>query len=201
MKSDEKRTVDKLQFAADLELALAALAHSIDPNHINVIKEPRDWYIKYLNVSLQKAKTQPGYQDLSSSLVYGVNVYGHVDDIQLALGNAKLTLTGQLGLATMVTEFGPFNSLREERAADYADIWDAVTQITSIGAMVYVFGPDQPNPNVKNPYDPLTLLPSEYSLVDMNGAPVDGALSALTFKWRAFSAPTPLPSMTPTVKP
>ena len=60
---------------------------------------------------------------------------------------------------------------------------------------------DQPNPTVANPYDPLTLLPSEYSLVDMNGAPVDGALAALTAKWLAFSAPIRLPSVTPTIKP
>ena len=201
MKNAQSRTVDKLQFAADLELELAQVAHTMDPNHINVIKEPRDWYIKYLNVSLQNARKQPSYTDLSTSLVYGVNVYGHTDDIQLALGNAKLTLTGQLGIGMLVSEFGPFNSPRAERATNYANIWYTAARITTIGAMVYVFGPDQPNPTVANPYDPLTLLPSEYSLVDMNGAPVDGALAALTAKWLAFSAPIRLPSVTPTVKP
>ena len=184
MKNEEGRTVDKLQIAADLELELVQLAYALDPNHINVIKEPRDWYIKYLNVSMQKAKTQANYRDLSASLVYGVNVYGHTDDIQLALSNAHLTLTGQLGIAMMVSEFGPFNSLREERAMDYADIWDVVTQNSTIGGLVYCFAPDQPNPQMKNPYDPLTLLPSEYSLVDMNGSPVDGSLAALSARWR-----------------
>ena len=195
MRGEEGRTVDKLLMASDLELELVQIAYSMDPNHINVIKEPRDWFIKYLNASLQKAKTQPNYRDLTSSLVYGVNVYGHTDDIQLALGNAHLTLIGQLGIAMMVSEFGPFNSLREERAQDYADIWDVVARNSTVGGLVYVFGPDQPNPHVPNPYDPLTLLPSEYSLVDMNGAPVDGSLAALAAKWRTLATPTP------TVKP
>jgi beta-galactosidase/beta-glucuronidase len=185
MKTEEQRTVDKIQIAADFELELVALAHSLDPNHINVIKEPRDWYIKYLSAALQKLKTQPDYQDLSTNLIYGVNVYGHFDDIELALTNAQLTLTDQLGLAMLVTEFGPFNSLRADRPADYAGIWDVVNRISTIGGLVYVFGPDQPNPSVANPYDPLTLLPSEYSLVDMNGVPLDNSLAALAAKWHA----------------
>jgi hypothetical protein len=193
MRGDEGRTPDKLQEACDLEFELVQIAYTLDPNHINVIKEPRDWFIKYLTTSLHQAKAQPDYRDVSSSLVYGVNVYGHTDDIQLALGNARLTLTGQLGLAMLVSEFGPFNSPRDERAQDYANIWDVVTRNSTIGGLVYVFGPDQPNPTVPNPYDPLTLLPSEYTLVDMNGVPVDGSLEALSHKWHALATPPPTP--------
>lgn len=194
MKTEENRTVDKMQFAADLELELAQIAHSLDPNRISVIKEPRDWYIKYLNVSLQNAKKQSSYKDLSGSLVYGVNVYGHTDDITLALTNAKLTLTGQLGIAMLVSEFGPFNSPPSERPLDYADIWDVVAQISDLGGLVYVFGPDQPNPQVAKPYDLRTLLPSQYSLVDMNGNPVDGSLAALTAQWQVLGTPPPMPT-------
>lgn len=200
MDTQEHRTVDKLQMAADLELELVALAHSLDSNHINVIKEPRDWYIKYLGTALQKFKTQPNYQNLSTSLIYGVNVYGHFDDIAVALTNAKLTLDGQLGLAMMVSEFGPFDSPPADRPADYVGIWNIVSQISSIGGCAYVFGPDQPNPKVPNPYDPLTLLPSQYSMVDMNGVPVDGSLAALAAKWRSLGVPTQYPSITPTAK-
>jgi hypothetical protein len=199
MDTEQHRTVDKLQIAADLELDLAALARSLDPNHINVIKEPRDWYIRYLGTSLQKLKTQPNYQNLNSSLVYGVNVYGHTADIQMALTNAKATLTGQLGIAMLVTEFGPFNSPREQRASDYPAIWDVVARISNLGGLVYVFGPDQPNPSVANPYDPLTLLPSEYSLVDNAGTPIDDSLVALAADWRTYGAPPAFPSPTRTV--
>ncbi|HEX7588485.1 MAG TPA: hypothetical protein VF478_09245 [Anaerolineae bacterium] len=188
MTTDEHRTVDKLQMAADFELELAQLAYSLDPYHINVIKEPRDWYIKYLSDSLRRAKAQPGYKDLSASLVYGVNVYGHTDDIELALTNAKSTLTGQLGIAMLVTEFGPFNSPPAERPLDYAEIWDVVARISDLGGLVYVFGPDQPNPKVAKPYDLHTLLPSQYSLVDMNDAPVDGSLAGLAAKWHVLRA-------------
>jgi hypothetical protein len=200
MQNEEYRTVDKLQMAADLELELIALSHSLDPHHINVLKEPRDWYIKYLAAALQSVKNQPAYLNLTSYLVYGVNVYGRYDDITLALTNAKLTLDSQLGLAMMVSEFGPFNSPRADRPADYAIIWNIVSQISSIGGCAYVFGPDQPNPAVSNPYDPLTLLPSEYSMVDMNGTPVDDSLAGLAAKWHLSSTPTPYPSGTPEVK-
>ncbi|HEX7588545.1 MAG TPA: hypothetical protein VF478_09545, partial [Anaerolineae bacterium] len=131
MRNEQHRTNDKLQTAADLELELVALAHSLDPNHISVVKEPRDWFIKYLDVSFQKYRTQPEFEELSSSLVYGVNVYGHFDDIEMTLLNAKQTLNAQMGLAMMVSEFGPFNSPRADRPANYAGIWDIVSRISN----------------------------------------------------------------------
>lgn len=183
MESDEHRTTDKLQIAADFELELVLLAQSIDPNHFNLIKEPRDWYIKYLSTAIQRANLP----NLGSNLIYGVNVYGRCADIELALTNAKLTLTDQLGLSMLVSEFGPFDSLRAERATNYASIWDLVTRLSDLGGMVYVFGPDQPNPGVSNPYDPITLLPNEYSMVDMNGAPIDNSLAELAMRWQTWA--------------
>ena len=199
MRTEKHRTNDKLQVAANLELELVALAHSLDPSHIIVVKEPRDWFIKYLGAALEEPSTQPGFQDLNRSLVYGVNVYGRFDDIDMTLRNARQTLNSQLGLAMMVTEFGPFNSPPADRPADYAGIWDIVSEISNFGGCAYAFGPDQPNPGVKNPYDPLTLLPSEYSLVDMNGTPVDDSLAALAAKWLPLTTPTLAPSLTPTL--
>jgi hypothetical protein len=149
---------------------------------------------------LQKFNAQTDFQDLNSSLVYGVNVYGHFDDIEMTLQNARQTLNSQLGLAMMVSEFGPFNSPYADRPANYAGIWDIVSQISNFGGCAYAFGPDQPNPEVANPYDPLTLLPSEYSLVDMNGAPVDDSLAALAVKWLPLTTPALSPSVTPTLK-
>ncbi len=203
METEEHRTADKLQTAADVELQLARLAFSLDPNHISVVKEPRDWYIHYLGDSLKRAPTAPGSPNPGTWLVYGANVYGHPDDIQLALTNGRLTLTGQLGLAMLVTEFGPFNSPPAERALDYADIWDVVARASELGGLVYVFGPDQPNPKVANPYDVHTLLPSQYSLVDMNGTPVDDSLAVLAAKWHALAVPSGTPRATgnPTAAP
>ena len=200
MRNEEHRTVDKIQTAADLELELVAIAHSLDPNHIIVIKEPRDWFIKYLDVSFQKFDAQSEFKDLRGSLVYGVNVYGHFDDIEMTLLNAKQTLNAQMGLAMMVSEFGPFDSPRADRPVNYAGIWEIVYRISNFGGFAYAFGPDQPNPAVPNPYDPLTLLPNEYSLVDMNGRPVDDSLGALAAKWLPLAAPAFSPSTTPTLK-
>ena len=102
--------------AADLEQGLAALARSLDPIHIDVIKVPRDWYIRCPDTSLQKLKTQSNYASLSTSPVYGVYLYVHNDNVQMTFTNAKATLTGQLGIAMLVSEFGPFDSKREQRA-------------------------------------------------------------------------------------
>jgi hypothetical protein len=184
MDTEEHRTEDKLQYAADLELEMVLLAQSLDPNHFNLIKEPRDWYIKYLGTAMSNNPTNS--HNLGSNLIYGVNVYGRYADIEMALSNAKITLADQLGLTMMVSEFGPFNSPREERAIHYAGIWNIVTRISDVGGLAYVFGPDQPNPNAPNPYDPLALLPNQYSLVDVNGTPIDNALDTLTTQWHKF---------------
>jgi hypothetical protein len=200
MKTDEHRTIDKIQAAADFELELVVLSHSLDPNHVNIVKEPRDWYIRYLDEALRKFKTQPAYTDPSTYLIYGVNVYGRRDDVETVLGISKQSIDKQLGLALMVTEFAPFLLPRADRPANYAVMWDIVYQVSSMGGCAYVFGPDQPNPNVPNPYDPLTLLPSEFSLVDMDGKPVDGSLDALADKWRQLDTVLPYPLSTPTGK-
>ena len=184
MDTEEHRTEDKLQHAANLELEMVLIAQSLDPNHFNLIKEPRDWYIKYLGTAM--SNNPSGSHILGSNLIYGVNVYGRYEDIEMALVNAKVTLADQLGLTMMVSEFGPFNSPREERATHYAGIWNIVTRISDVGGLAYVFGPDQPNPNAPNPYDPLALLPNQYSLVDVNGTPIDNALATLTIQWRMF---------------
>lgn len=200
MRTEENRTPDKLQAAADFELELVNLAYSLDPNHISLIKEPRDWYLKYLYESFQKAKTQPGYPDPSGFLMYGVNIYGKLDDIETVLTNTRNSIDAGLGLAMIVSEFSPLFLPRSDRPQNYAAIWDIALRISGIGACAYVFGPDQPNPDAPNPYDPLKLLPSEYSMVDINGTPIDNSLAALAAKWRALGTPTPYPSATPTVR-
>jgi hypothetical protein len=184
MKTDEHRTIDKLQAAADFELELVVLSHVLDPKHVVIVKEPRDWYIRYLDESLRRFKTRADYQDPSAYLIYGVNVYGRLDDVETVLQISKGSVETMLGLGMLVSEFAPFLLPRADRPANYAAMWDIVSRVSSIGGCAYVFGPDQPNPNVPNPYDPLTLLPSEFSLVDMDGVPVDDSLYALAAKWR-----------------
>jgi hypothetical protein len=199
MRTEENRTPDKLQAAADLELELATLAYTLDSVHFSLIKEPRDWYLKYLVQSFNQAKGKPGYQDPKKFLMYGVNVYGQLDDINTVLRNTRNSIDTYLGIPMIVSEFGPFQRPRESRPEDYAAIWDIAFQISGIGACVYVFGPDQPNPQAPNPYDPLVLLPSEYSLLDIDAKPIDNAFAALSVKWLSTTAPTPFPTPTATL--
>ncbi len=183
MDSEQHRTTDKLQAAADFLVELSTLAHTLDPNHVSVIKEPRDFYIPYLDVAMHKPLVNPQTPDSHTFLVFGLNVYGHPDDVMAALQVGKHNAEEVLGVALLVTEFAPFGLPLQDRAANYVAIWDEIQSVSPNGGMVYVFGPDQPNPQFSNRYDPLHLLPNEFSLVDNQGKPIDGALDALASRY------------------
>ena len=91
----------------------------------------------------------------------------------------------------IVGEYAPFGLSRADRANHYAIIWDEVLADTPNGGFAYVFGPDQPNPQSPNPYDPMRLLVNEFSLLDMNLTPVDDTLSTLAARWRLLQQPNP----------
>ncbi len=184
MDTEQHRTTDKLQAAADFLVELATLAYNLDPNHLSVIKEPRDFYIPYLDVAMHKALAIPQQPDPHSFMVFGLNVYGHPDDVTEAVLAGKRNAEDRLGIPLLVTEFAPFGLPSADRAANYVAIWDAIRADSPNGGMAYCFGPDQPNPKMPNPYDPLQLLPNEFSFVDHDGKPVDGALDALANRYR-----------------
>ena len=183
MDTQQHRTSDKLQAAADLLAQLSALAYSLDPAHVDVIKEPRDFYIPYLDAGLKKIRAQSGQPDPSRYVVFGLDVYGKPDDVAAAVQTAKRNAESRMGVALLVTEYGPFEMPAKDRAIDYGMIWDAVIANCPNGGLVYVFGPDQPNPQMPNPYDPLHLLPNPFTLVDNQGKPIDETLSTLTERY------------------
>ncbi len=182
MDTELHRTPDKLQAAADFLLDLAALAYALDPDHISIIKEPRDWYVPYLNEALRKARLLPG-PDPSNFFIFAVNVYGKPEGVESAVQAARRNAQDRLGVAFLVGEFAPFGLARRDRPSHYAMLWDIVRNNSPLGGFAYVYGPDQPNPNGPNPYDPLRLLVNEFSLVDSQGNPVDESLAALRKEW------------------
>jgi hypothetical protein len=184
METEHKRTPDKLQSASDFLLELSTLAYSIDPNHVSIVKEPRDWYVQYLEESIRRARAQKPAADPSRYFIFASNTYGKPDGVALVLNTTKQSLEDRVGVAFVVGEFAPFGMARSERPAQYAMMWNTVKEVSSIGGFAYVYGPDQPNPRAPNPYDPLRLLVSEFSLVDIEGNPVDGSLNALANQWR-----------------
>lgn len=184
MDTEEHRTTDKLQAAADLLVEMSALAYSIDPDRISMVKEPRDWYIPYLDVALTKERARPQHTDPARYFVFALNVYGQPPDVREALNTAKRNAEERLDVGMVVGEYAPFGLPRQERAIHYATIWDDVLTDTPNGGFVYVFGPDQPNPQAPNPYDPMRLLVNEFSLVDIQGKPVDDTLSTLAARWQ-----------------
>lgn len=193
MDSEQHRTPDKLQAAADFLIELSTLAYTLDPDHVSVVKEPRDFYIPYLDTAMHKPSTSTPVLDSHNFLVFGLNVYGHPDDVLAALQAGKHNAEERLGVPLLVTEFGPFELPLKDRATYYVQIWDEILAVSPNGGMAYVFGPDQPNPQFPNPYDALHLLPNEFSLVDNQGKPVDNALSALAGRYRQVHNLPPLP--------
>jgi hypothetical protein len=98
----------------------------------------------------------------------------------------------------IVGEYAPFGLPRDDRPANFALIADDVYAIAPMGGYVYVFGPDQPNPKAPNPYDPLRLLVNEFSLLDIDGRPIDDAYTTLALKWIQWQKQPPLAESTPT---
>jgi hypothetical protein len=184
MEMELHRTPDKLQSAADFLLELSTLAYSLDPNHVSIVKEPRDLYVPYIEESVRRVRARQPASDPSNYLIFASNTYGKPDDVALVLNSTKKCIEDRVGVALVVGEFAPFGLARNDRPTHYAMMWNTVRQVSSIGGFAYVFGPDQPNPEAPNPYDPLRLLVSEFSLVDNEGNPVDGSLNALANQWR-----------------
>ncbi len=191
MDTEQHRTVDKLQAAADFLVELSALAYSLDPNRVSVIKEPRDWYVPHLGEALRKMRSLS--TDPEKFLIFAVNIYGNPDEIVDALEMARRNAEDRLGIALLVGEFAPFGLPRQDRGAHYARIWADVTAFSPNGGFAYVFGPDQPNPQAPNPYDPLRLLVNEFSLVDGDGVPVDDALGQLAARYHQVQNPLSAP--------
>lgn len=185
METEHHRTPDKLQSASDFLVELATLAHSLDPNRVSIIKEPRDLYVPYIEESIRRVRLQKPATDPSQYLVFAVNTYGKPESVAQVLKTTRQSVEERVGIAFAVGEFAPFGLARRERPIHYAMIWNTVKETSSIGGFAYVFGPDQPNPQAPNPYDPLRLLVNEFSLVDNEGKPVDDALNALASQWRA----------------
>jgi len=184
LETELHRTPDKLQIASDFLLELCALAYSIDPNHVSFVKEPRDSYVPYIAESVRRARLQKPAVDPSKYFVFAVNTYGKPEGVRLVLSTTRQSIEERVGIALAVGEFAPFGLARSERPAHYVQMWNGVRANSTIGGFAYVFGPDQPNPKAPNPYDPLRLLVSEFSLVDNEGNPVDGSLNALATQWK-----------------
>ncbi|MGB8646752.1 MAG: hypothetical protein WCF84_16040, partial [Anaerolineae bacterium] len=158
MEIDQHRTGDKLQPAADFLIELSEMAYTLDPNHISIVKEPRDAYLPYFETSLKKVRGVAGHPNPANYLVYATNIYGRPDELALSLWNARQNVQNRLGVAILVGEYAPFGMARSDRPALYGAIWDICYRTTPNGAFAYVYGPDQPNPQAPNPYDPLRLL-------------------------------------------
>ncbi len=186
METELHRTPDKLQSASDFLLELSALAYSLDPNHISIVKEPRDVYVPYIEDSVRRMRLQKPAVDPNRYFVFAVNMYGSPDGISAVLDTTRQSIEGRVDIALACGEFAPFGLARSERPAHYVQMWNMVRENSSLGGFAYVFGPDQPNPQAPNPYDPLRLLVSEFSLVDNAGKPVDGSLKALAAEWNSL---------------
>ncbi len=157
-----------------------------------MIKEPRDWYVPYIEESLRRVRAKKTEVDPAQYFIFAVNTYGKPEGVATVLTTTRKSVEERLGIAFAVGEYAPFGLARNERPAQFAAMWRNVRETSSIGGFAYVFGPDQPNPKAPNPYDPLRLLVSEFSLLDIEGKPVDGAWDALAGQWQIRAVTEPL---------
>lgn len=192
METEHHRTPDSLHAASDFLFELCESAYVLDPLHVSIVKEPRDRYVPYIEESVRKARLKPQAPDPNTFFIFAVNTYGKPDGIATLLRSTQPHVEDRIGIPMVIGEFAPFGLARTDRPNHYATIWNVVQQVSSIGGFAYVYGPDQPNPHAPNPYDPLRLLVNEFSLVDIDGNPVDGSLNALAEHWRR-SSPLPRP--------
>lgn len=187
METEHHRTRDQLQAAADLLLELGELGYLLDPSHVEIIKDARDSYLPYLERSIQAARAQRERPNPSQYLVYAANLYGRPDDVAGALLTARRNVQTRLGVAFLVGEYAPFGLARQDRPTHYGMLWDIVAASSRNGGFAYVYGPDQPNFQGPNPYDPLRLLVNDFSMVDSDGRAVDDTLALLSARWHRAS--------------
>lgn len=144
---EEQKTV--LQDATEVLVEMAWLANRNDPHaRPSVIKQVQDWHLAYLGRALEKARSAG--KDPSTFLVYGADVYGWPDYIAPILKRVELAAQG-LGVAWLVTEFGPVGTGQANRAEGYVDAYRLIRQTSSLGALVYVFAPDLPDAALARP--------------------------------------------------
>lgn len=144
---DQQKIV--LQDMADLLVEMARQAYRSDPhNRPSVIKQVQDWHVENLERSLGKARELG--DDPSTYVIYGADVYGWPDYIAPILQRVE-SATQRLGLAWLVTEFGPVGTGQANRTEGYVEAFRLIKKTSSIGALVYVFAPDLPDPVLAAP--------------------------------------------------
>jgi hypothetical protein len=169
---DQRKII--LQDMADLLAEMARLAYRNDKyGRLSVIKEVQDWHVEYLARSLEKVR-QSG-DDPGVFVVYGANIYGWPDYIAPILPRVEAAVQ-RLGVAWLVTEFGPVGIGQVNRANGYVDAFRLIKQTPSMGAMVYVFAPDLPDPVLAGPLSLFQIRddPDDDSKRELN--PVDSTL-------------------------
>jgi hypothetical protein len=165
--SEEQRKI-VLQEASNLLVEMARLAYLNDKHHRpSVIKQVQDWHVENLAQSLEQVRRSG--DDPSIYIVYGADVYGWPDYIAPILERVEAAVR-RLGLAWFVAEFGPVGTGQVNRANGYVDAFQLIRRTSSMGAAVYVFAPDLPDP----------VLAAPLSLLEIHDDPVDDSKRQLT---------------------
>lgn len=175
LSEDQRKVV--LQDTTNLLVEMAQLAYHIDKyKRPSVIKQVQDWHAEHLARSLENVR-QSG-DDPSVYIVYGADVYGWPDYIAPILVRVE-TLAQRLGLAWLVTEFGPVGMGQANRASGYVEAFRMIKQTSSIGAMVYVFAPDLPDPVLAGPLSLFQIRDDSYDDSKRQLTPADNTLQDL----------------------
>ncbi len=166
-----------LQDMSDLLVEMARLAYRNDKyNRPSVIKHVQDWHIENMALSLDKVRDLG--DDPGTFVIYGADVYGWPDYIAPILVRVDAAIQ-RLGLAWLVTEFGPVGMGQASRAEGYVDAFRLIKKTSSMGALVYVFAPELPDPFLAAPLSFVTIYDDPDDDSNRRLVPVDSAMQDL----------------------
>lgn len=154
-----KGSQERYYAAARFIVEAADAVHEIDPNHPVVYRDAEDFYEAAMADALAAdGKARPWF-------VYSMNFF--TTRMQQALDSGPTT---KLPNALMFSEYGPVGMRPEDRPAGYRELWNIIRAHRGrvLGGLAYVWTTAGPEPLDRN-----------FGLTDVDGTPVDGALSAL----------------------
>ncbi len=172
---DQRKII--LQDMTNLLVEMARLAYRNDKyKRPAVIKQVQDWHVENLAQSLEQVR-QSG-DDPSAFVVYGADIYGWPDYIAPIVPRVEAAVQ-RLGLAWLVTEFGPVGTGPMDRSSAFVEAFRLFKQTSSMGAMVYVFAPDLPDPLLAAPLSLFTIHDDPEDDSKRQLTPVDSTLQDL----------------------
>jgi hypothetical protein len=158
--SDPQARTRAAAFAQFLPLLVDRI-HELDPDHPVVYRDAEDVYLPWISGAFAQAGGKRPW------LVYGANVYSAAR-LQQIIAGWPVQWPGQ---ALLISEFAPGGMSPSDRPLGFRQQWDVIRSRPDVvlGGLAYTWATNGPED-----------LDRVFGLVDPNGVPTDGGLTALS---------------------